>query len=69
MNETTVLELRSFGLDGLAEAARPLQEPGPGQVRMQVTDEEYLKVVLLVLLGLPGLSIALGVWVWIRRRR
>ncbi len=36
MEKMTVLELRSFELEGLVEAARPVPEPGPGQVRLRM---------------------------------
>ena len=52
MNEMTVLELRSFGLDGLAEAARPLPEPGPGQVRLRMRAASLNYRDLLTIKGL-----------------
>jgi ABC-type uncharacterized transport system involved in gliding motility auxiliary subunit len=41
----------------------------PEQVRLSMTPAELGWAVALVVLVLPGLAVALGVWVWLRRRR
>jgi len=41
----------------------------PEQVRLQMTPSQLRGSVALVVLGLPGLALALGLWVWFRRRR
>lgn len=41
----------------------------PEQVRLSMTPSELLWAGALVVLILPGLAVALGVWVWLRRRR
>jgi ABC-type uncharacterized transport system involved in gliding motility auxiliary subunit len=41
----------------------------PEQVRLQMTPSQIRGSVALVVLGLPGLALALGIWVWFRRRR
>lgn len=41
----------------------------PEQVRLSMTPGELRGAVALVVLGLPGLALALGIWIWFRRRR
>jgi ABC-type uncharacterized transport system involved in gliding motility auxiliary subunit len=41
----------------------------PEQVRLSMTPAELGWAVALVVLVLPGLAVALGVWIWLRRRR
>ena len=41
----------------------------PEQVRLSLTTGQLRAVTLWVLLGLPGLAVAAGVWMHFRRRR
>ncbi len=41
----------------------------PQTTKMTVTQSELMSIYLIVMLLMPGLAVAIGVWVWLRRRR